>query len=67
MGDGKSGALFMHGRNENMYKILTWKLNRKRPNVTVTPRREDNIKWNIIFCGMFWNAHNIIYRATEIG
>jgi len=67
-GDGTSGAFFMHGRNENMYKILTWKFQRKRPSVTVTSTREDNIKWNLIFCGMIWNAHNNINRATtEIG
>jgi len=63
IGDGTSGALFMHGRNENMYKILTWKLHRKTPYVTVTSRREDNIKCDLIFCGMFWNSHYIINRA----
>jgi len=68
MDEGTSGTLFTHGRNENMYKILTWKFLRKMPSVTVTARREDNIKWNLIFCGVFWNAHNIINRATtEIG
>jgi len=67
-GDGASGALFMYERNGNMNKILTWKLHRKRPSVTVTPRQEDNIKCNLIFRGMFWNAHNIINRAmTETG
>jgi hypothetical protein len=56
--DERSESLFMHGRNENTYKTLAWKLQRKGPFVTPRPRREDKVKINLIFCEMFWDAYN---------
>lgn len=66
MGDETRKALFIHGTNENTYKILTWKRQRKEPFVTPRPRREDNVKMNLISCGMFWDEYNVIDRIMTV-